>query len=703
MLITGLLILAAGTVACATAVSRGGRSGESAEKQSEKKQLRNSETASEEIGHEEGYDLVSLNIDREIRRNLSISGGALAFITGSRLIPILLVPGVGLLLLSLLFTMWKVFQQLDRERKIGVTLLDSMAFILPMIMHLWTMAALTGTFIAGARWLSRRTERRSRENLASLFSQQIRTAWVEYEGVLLEVSCSTLKKGDTILVEAGMPIPVDGKVIKGIGRVDQQSLTGEAQPVDKTMGDEVFAATLLLEGRLYIQLCQAGERSQAMELAELLEEVDHTRQNSQSRAEKIIDRWVLATVAASGLAGATHGIGAALAIVYSSIGYPLRYAGPTGILNHMRGATQRGILIRDGRALEKLAEVDIVLFDKTGTLTLSTPAVHRITGVGSFEAKSILRIAATAERRQSHPLASAILQAAELSGIHTAEIDAMEVRPGFGLHVTIDGRDVLVGSARLLASEGIDVSVHAQRIAPKDIVVYVAIDGLLAGFIELSASLREETENVTQALQARGIEVMVLSGDQVSPTRDLAESLRLDGYFAEVVPREKAEIIERIQSSGRKVCFIGDGINDALALQTADVSISLKGAPAIAESAASIVLMDGTLEQLPTLFLIAKSNERNTDRSVGITTVAGVGCMAGVFFFGLGAGAAMGLNLGVITACMLNAGFPLLGAGGQSRQDQSDDRPKETEVPFTFRQLPETPDRPKTMTSEALT
>ncbi|QLQ31430.1 MAG: HAD-IC family P-type ATPase [Candidatus Thiothrix singaporensis] len=186
-------------------------------------------------------------------------------------------------------------------------------------------------------------------------------------------------------------------------------------------------------------------------------------------------------------------------------------------MNYMHIASRSGVLIRDGRALEKLAKVDLVVFDKTGTLTSAVPTVHRVTAIGGFDALSVLRLAATAERQQSHPLAYAILQAAEASGINAATLDTMKVRPGFGLHVRIDGRDVLVGSERLLTSEGVSIGGYTRDAAPEDIVVYVAVDGELAGFIELAPSIRPEAAAVVKALQATGVEVVVLSGDREAP------------------------------------------------------------------------------------------------------------------------------------------------------------------------------------------
>lgn len=626
----------------------------------------------------------SQTIDREIRKNLALSAGSLALVSGSAVTPILLLPGVGLLTVSLARTLHKVWRQFSEERKVGVIVLDGVAFLMPMMLHLWMLAALTGTFISGAGWMARRTERRSREDLALLFSQQIRFAWVEHEGVMLEVPCAELKAGDRVVVEAGMIIPVDGNVVSGLGRVDQQALTGEAQPIDKAEGDTVFAATLLLDGKLVIELQQAGSQSMASELTELLHEVEQSREDSQTRAQQVIDKWVPTTLGASALALATNGVGGSLAIVYSSIGYPLRYAGPTSLLNYMHLASRSGVLIRDGRALEKLAGVDLVVFDKTGTLTSGIPTVHRVTGIGEFDALQVLRIAATAEKQQSHPLAHAIVQAAETSGISITGVDRLSVHPGLGLHVVIDGRTVLIGSERLLAAEGIDMVDCQSDAAPEDIVVYVAVDGQLAGFIELAPTIRPEAAGVVKALQAAGIEVVVLSGDRQAPTRELAESLQLDGYFAEVMPQEKAQFIERLQADGRSVCFIGDGINDAIALRTADVSVSMKGATTIAESAASILLLDGGLKNLLGLFEMAQSNERTSKRSTVITTVAGLGSMGGVFLLGMTAASAMALNVTVISACMLNATSPLLkkfGNGSTVSPDAGSSSPQPIPAP----------------------
>ncbi|MEK7991104.1 MAG: heavy metal translocating P-type ATPase [Thiotrichaceae bacterium] len=602
--------------------------------------------------------LQNKSIDREIKHNLILSGSSFALIASSTFAPFLIWLGIGLLLVSLIHNLQRVLEQI-KQGKIGVTLLDTVAFTLPMVLQYWLMAAITSTFISTANWLSRRTERRSQEDLAQLFSQQIRTAWTEHNGILIEVSCSKLDVGDIVVVDAGMPIPVDGKVVKGLGRVDQQALTGESQPVDKAIGDEVLAATLLLDGKLFIELQQSGSKSMAAELTKLLTNMDNTRQESQTRAQKLVDDWVPLTLGTSALMLATRGVGSSLSIVYSGIGYPLRYAGPTAVLNHIQLAANSGLLIRDGRALEALSNVDLVVFDKTGTLTNTVPTVHRITGIRQFDALEVLRIAATAENHQSHPLAYAISQAAEQSGISLAHIEGVEVELGMGLHVEIEGRKVLIGSERLLKSENIEVATYNQDVIPEDIVVYIAVDGELAGFIELSPSIRDEALFVVQSLQSMGIEVVVLSGDRETPTRELASRLHLDDYYAEVMPKEKAQVIEDFQSKGRKVCFVGDGINDAVALRVADVSVSLKGATSIAESAASILLMSGNLGDLPELFKIAQNNDRNLERAVTLTTVTGIGTMAGVIFFNLGTFPAMVIYLLTITGSMLNASTPL--------------------------------------------
>jgi Cu2+-exporting ATPase len=272
--------------------------------------------------------------------------------------------------------------------------------------------------------------------------------------------------------------------------------------------------------------------------------------------------------------------------------------------------------VKDGRALEKLKSIDTLVFDKTGTLTLERPHIVGIHVTGEYTEIEVLSLAATAEYRQVHPIAQAILTAAEERGIELPVIDTAHYEIGYGVKVQVGDLEVMVGSQRFMLMENIRLpsSLQAEIERCKNegrSLVYVAADGQLAGLIELDATLRPEARAIVDWLRQRGLELYILSGDQEPPTQRLARELSMDGYFANILPEGKAELIEQLQAEGRSICFIGDGINDAIALRQADVSISFRGAANIASDSAQIVLMEDHLDQLRVLFELIQAYDRN--------------------------------------------------------------------------------------------
>ena len=595
--------------------------------------------------------------DVAVRHNLGVAGGSLALLAVGPVVgPVAVAPGMGLLMYFTGRHLRFAWRQFRDDGKVGSPVLDATALVGSLALGYWTLAAGIGAVTASADWLARRTERRSQVDLASLFGARSSNAWVRRGATVVEVPCAELRAGDVIVVEAGMTLPVDGQVVAGLGRVDQQSLTGESQPVDLGPGDAALAATILLEGRLDIAVARDGRDSLAAELVTLLGEVDQARDDGITRAQRTIDRWVPTTLAAAGLGVVVGGPVTGVAVVFSGIGYALRYAGPTALLNHMRLAMGRGVLVRDGRTLERLDEVDTVVFDKTGTLTHAVPRLYRVEAVGGHDADEVLRLAAAAEAHQVHPIAQAIRRAAGEVSVGTAHVT---VRPGLGLAVEVDGARVLVGSARLMAAESVVLADIAPA-ADDVIVVHVGLDGQHAGSLYLEAAVRDEAADVIADLHARGIDVMLLSGDRKPVTRALADRLDIERVFAEVMPQQKAQIIEELQAEGRTVCFVGDGINDALALRTADVSISFADAAPIAESAAEVVLMTPDLHLVGAVLALADDNTRNFRRSAAISTASGVLCIGGVLVLGMGLGPAMMLYNAGVAASMVNATAPLV-------------------------------------------
>lgn len=353
------------------------------------------------------------------------------------------------------------------------------------------------------------------------------------------------------------------------------------------------------------------------------------------------NRGVLPTLVLAGIGLVTQGVQAAAALLQLSLGGPMMVLGPLVVLNYLRLLSASGILVKDGRSLELLKDVDTIVFDKTGTLTLEQPHLARVYGIAGWAEDDVLRLAATAEQRQNHPIAQAILAAAHERGLTIDRVDDIHYEIGFGIQVTLDGQLVRVGSARFMQMEGIelsaDVSELQQRYADDGYsFVLVAIAQQLIGLLELHATPRPEARQLIERLHQRGLTLYILSGDQEGPTRRMAEELGIDHYFAGVLPEAKAATIERLQAEGRSVCFVGDGINDAIALRKANVSVSLRGATTVATDAAQIVLMDQSLNQFGALLDWADEMDRTFLRTLIAALAPDIAMIPAVFFLGVG-------------------------------------------------------------------
>jgi P-type E1-E2 ATPase len=327
--------------------------------------------------------------------------------------------------------------------------------------------------------------------------------------------------------------------------------------------------------------------------------------------------------------------------------------------------SQRGVLVKDGRALDLLCEIDTVLFDKTGTLTRERPEVGRIVAANGHKTLEILRYAAAAEQRFHHPIALAILQKAAEAGLDVPRIDSAQYRVGHGISVGVEGHTIRVGSRRFMELEGILLTPEAVTALDKSdreghSMVMVAVDDALGGALELRASVRPEVPEIITGLRARGIKyIAIISGDRDAPTRKLAAELGIDRYFAQVLPTEKADYVEKLQQEGRKVCFVGDGINDAIALKKANVSISLRGATSIATDTAHVVFMEPGLGKLCELRDIAFDLQRNVRISWGLIVAPNILCIAGVFTLGFGIAASVLTNNVAALGALVNGVWPM--------------------------------------------
>jgi heavy metal translocating P-type ATPase len=557
------------------------------------------------------------------------------------------------------------YEVLSKERRLGVDVLDSIVVMGCLAtLHVFPGAILAWCLSVG-RYLVRRTEDSSKKLLLGAFGKQPRYVWLVKDGIEIEMPLDRLEKGDVVAVHTGGMVPVDGIIVEGLAMIDQHALTGESVPAEKGVGDRVFASTVIVAGKVHVAVEKSGSETATARIAQILNDSAGYKLASQHKGEQLADKAVIPTLCLGGLAFTTLGPPGAVAVVNSDLGTGIRMAAPLAMLSTLALCAQKGVLVKDGRALDLLCEVDTVLFDKTGTLTRERPEVGRMIGANGLDPLQILRFAAAAERRFHHPIALAILQKAEEEGLRLPLTDATQYKVGYGITVGIDGHRVRVGSRRFMELEGVPLTREVEGALDEvhregHTMVMVAVDDELGGALELRASIRPEVSGIVRGLRERGIRhIAIISGDHEAPTRRLAEELGMDRYFAQVLPADKADYVEKLQREGRKVCFVGDGINDAIALKKANVSISLRGATSIATDTAHVVFMEQGLGKLCELRDIARDLERNVRNSWLMILGPNLACVAGVFTLGFGIGASVVANNVAALAALANGLLPM--------------------------------------------
>ncbi|MFM7199947.1 MAG: heavy metal translocating P-type ATPase [Myxococcota bacterium] len=601
-----------------------------------------------------------LEADRDIRLALTSGGLILA---GRLFFSPLTYVGAGLMLAQLCTLAYHSAHTLVREKRVSFHAVD-LALMLTILAGGYLGAASIGLAALGlSKKLAARTEATAHHKLVEIFSTQSLTARVLIQGAELPLPVEKVLAGDIVVVDAGQRIPIDGKIQSGFGAIDQRMLTGESYLVERKAGDEVFAFTVLVTGRLLIRAEAPGTETVAAQLGRMMEQTTAFKDQIISTSDEIGRKAALPTLAASGAAYLVTGLSGTAAILYTAAGYHLRFTGPISMLNFLQVASETSILIKDGRSLQLLYDVDTVIFDKTGTLTLNRMHVQNIHCHELFTQADVLSLAASAELHQSHPIAEAILETARQWNVRLLEPDFIQVEIGFGIRMHFADQVVLVGSARLMQQAQITLDAETtewlhhcetQGLTP----VLVAFNGQLAGGIEVGSTLRPEAEEVVQHLKARGLEVYIVSGDQEQPTRTLAEKLGIKHYLASASPLDKAHFVETLQAKGHAVCFVGDGINDALVLKKAQVSISLRGASTVATDAAQVVLLDGSLSKIPLLFELSRDFNRTMQLNVRASVFPAVITGLGVFVLNWGLFTSMTIYYAGFGTAMLNSIYP---------------------------------------------
>ena len=551
------------------------------------------------------------------------------------------------------------------ERRLGVDVLDAIV----VVGCLGTMSIFPGTVLCWClgfgRVLVKKTQDDSKKLLLNAFGKQPRYVWLYRDGAEVQISLDRLQPLDVIVVNTGEVVPVDGIIAQGMAMIDQHALTGESTPAEKGVGDRVFAATLMVAGKILVQVEKSGNETASAKISQILNDTAGYKLSSQHKGERLADKAVIPTLAVGAVGMAAMGPAGAVAVLNSDFGTGIRMAAPLAMLSSLALCANKGILVKDGRALELMNEIDTVLFDKTGTLTRERPEVGRMIASHGFAPEQILQFAAAAERKFHHPIALAILHKAHELGLELPPTDDTQYKVGYGITVGVEGHTIRVGSKRFMDLEGVEITPEVAAALEQShleghTMVMVSVDGRLGGALELHAAVRPEVRQIVQGLRERGIKhIAIISGDHEAPTRKLAESLGMDRYFAQVLPADKADHVIALQKEGRKVCFVGDGINDSIALKQANVSISLRGASSIATDTAHIVFLEEGLSKLCDLRDISRDLDRNVRRSWRLILAPNIACIAGVFTMGFGIMASVVTNNVAALAALGNGMLPL--------------------------------------------
>lgn len=596
--------------------------------------------------------------ERKTKRYLQLSGFAVSVSALAWLFPALSVVVVAVLAFLSFPRFSGGMCHLFRHTRISNDFIIFIGILLGIVTTQYFALSLGMCLYYLAKNIQSKTRDHARQAIFELFDNKPRLAWLLKDGVEVEVSVDDIKIHDMIIIKAGEVVPVDAQVIVGEGIVDQSILTGESKPVEKTTGDTVLASTILLAGKIQARVEKTGTDTIIANIGKILNDSVEFKTEVQSKSEVWAEQSALPFLIMGSMAFPILGIGGATVIFRSTFSASIELIASLEVLSHLRYAYTNGIFIKDGRALEKLHDVDTILFDKTGTLTKGTFSVMRIIAYDSqYLERTILRFAAIAEYKLNHPIAAAIVDKAKEYKLEFDIPGESQYFIGYGVTVDIQDKSIKVGSERFMQSNDIQLpeKVTTDMQAAHDAghsFVLVAESNRVVGAIELQAVLRDEVHQIiTEIKKMGGRETYIVSGDHQQATAQMAKLLQIDNYYADVLPEKKAQIVENLQQQGKTVCFVGDGVNDSIAMNKADVSISLRGASSVATDVAQVIFMDGSLTHFSHLFSLSTHLNRKLRNGLFYTmTPSGFNIASAIF-----------LHANLLTAILVDYGFLMSG------------------------------------------
>ena len=465
-----------------------------------------------------------------------------------------------------------------------------------------------------------------------------------------EVAIELIHTGDSLRIRPGEKVPVDGKVVEGRSAVDESMVTGESLPVTKSVGDKVVGGTVNQSGALVVTAEGVGADTVLARIVEMVASAQRSRAPIQRLADAVAAWFVPAVIAAAVLAFAgwaiwgpeprfAHGMIAAVTVLIIACPCALGLATPMSIMVGIGRGAQAGVLIRDAEALERMEKIDTIVVDKTGTLTEGRPAVTAIVAAGGMDENQLLRLAAGLERASEHPLARAIVRAAEERDLEIPAVTGFDSPVGKGALGTVEGKALAAGNAAFLLEQGVETSglAHqADRLRDHGATaVFIAIDGRIGGVLAISDPVKRNAAAVVKDLHRQNIRIVMLTGDNRITADAVAQSLGIDEVHAEVLPGDKRDLVQKLRREGRVVAMAGDGVNDAPALAAADVGIAMGSGTDVAMESAGITLLQGDLSGILRAHRLSRATMRNIRQNLFLAFVynmAGVPLAAGVLY-----------------------------------------------------------------------
>lgn len=583
-------------------------------------------------------------------------------------------PGLSILARSVLLAAAfpvaaRAMKSIFGERKLNIDCLDLLALIFSGLQGKLLTPSLIITLHELGDIIRDRTARATEKRTANLLDTIGHYAWVEKDGEIKQITSDAVQIGETVVVYPGESIPVDGTVWQGEAVIDQQQLTGESLPIVARKGTLVYASTLVRSGQIRLTCERVGQQTRAAASIELLQKAPVHDTRMANYAANLADRLILPSLGLASLIFlTTRDAARAAAILTLDFVTGIRVSLPTAFLGALNHTTRHGVLVRSGRTLELLADIDTIVFDKTGTLTTGEVMVVGVETIsGRLSPERILQLAASAEQRITHPVAMAIADYAQRQGVEILPRGDWDYQLGLGMRAEIDGNQVLVGSDKFLRQQGVNLEELGCDLAnPASAWVsrnYLACNGQFQGVIHYTDPLRADSRWLIDRLQQDyGMTVHLLTGDNQQRAKEVAQALNIPfgQVHAEAFPEQKAKIVRELHRSGHTVAFVGDGLNDSVALAYADVSISFEKGSQVARETADVVLMNNDLSSLLEAIAIAQETKALIEQNIFLVVAPNLVALVLATSIGLNPLLATAIHNGTAIIAGLNSLRPLV-------------------------------------------